>query len=208
MSKVEILPCAHCGNEAERVDITAIDNGDPNSGGSYIHCTFCDISGRIFFGEKEGIYEHWNRRCAAPDDGKGQPVALPKVIEEVCSTLRAHTAYQRIGDYKLADKLEAAFSDREGPLVEYFRGDVYQDFGWYGDEFGRGAEENAVYFLRERSTLGKAAPQGWQQGAASDMRDMVRSLMVICQGLATNSGVSTEQYRDVMKRAEAILNGK
>jgi hypothetical protein len=77
------------------------------------------IATRIWRERVESIAVESSLLAAAPvASQRGEPVALPKVIEEVCFTLRADTAYQRIGDYKLADKLEAAFSGREGPVYE------------------------------------------------------------------------------------------
>lgn len=43
-------------------------------------------------------------------------------------------------------------------LIEYFRKDGYQEYGWHGDEKGFSPAETAIYFLRERATLGKSAP--------------------------------------------------
>jgi hypothetical protein len=108
----------------------------------------------------------------APDDGKGQPVALPKVIEEICSTLRAHTAYQRIGDYKLADKLEAAFKNYRPSawLVHNAPGsegnDVpYTNWSAVSELIKHGYEVTPLY--------SHPAPQGWQQGAAREILDAV-----------------------------------
>lgn len=78
---VKPLPCPFCGESAERVDIPAIDpreGGSPDAGGSYIACTKCGNSTKIYFGEKEGLLESWNRRTppagwkpieTAPKDG-------------------------------------------------------------------------------------------------------------------------------------------
>jgi hypothetical protein len=39
------------------------------------------------------------------------------------------------------------------PLVEYFRGEGYADFGWYGDTMEWSPEETAIHFLKEGQAL-------------------------------------------------------
>ena len=60
----ELKPCPFCGGKAQRITIT--DEAEfANVGGDIITCTKCDCSTRVFFGEKEGIEDAWNRRIAA-----------------------------------------------------------------------------------------------------------------------------------------------
>ncbi|WP_140386089.1 MULTISPECIES: Lar family restriction alleviation protein [Acetobacter] len=56
----ELQPCPFCGAIAERCDIG--EEEPQNVGGSVISCTKCLCSTRVFFGEKEGLYEAWNTR--------------------------------------------------------------------------------------------------------------------------------------------------
>ena len=58
-----LLPCPFCGGMARRVTIT--DEAEvANIGGDVITCIDCDACTRVFFGEKEGLREAWNRRAA------------------------------------------------------------------------------------------------------------------------------------------------
>lgn len=55
--------CLHCGGKARRVDIPETD-GLKDAGGSYIECSTCGIATMLFFREKVGMVEGWNRRAA------------------------------------------------------------------------------------------------------------------------------------------------
>ena len=68
----EILPCPFCGGKAERIDIDATDEAEPDAGGSFIQCSKCLASSKLVFGEKTGLEEAWNTRQPAARDGKGE----------------------------------------------------------------------------------------------------------------------------------------
>ncbi len=58
----ELKPCPFCGSAAERVDINATDEFEPNAGGSYIACPNCYACSKVVFGDKSGLEEAWNLR--------------------------------------------------------------------------------------------------------------------------------------------------
>ena len=64
MSRDELEPCPFCGGEAERIDFSAEDQGDPNAGGSCISCERCGASSPVHFDRKENLLSSWNQRAA------------------------------------------------------------------------------------------------------------------------------------------------
>jgi RecJ-like exonuclease len=63
----DLKSCPFCGSAAERIDIDATDEFEPNAGGSYIACPNCYTSSKVVFGDKSGLEEAWNLRVAVAE---------------------------------------------------------------------------------------------------------------------------------------------
>lgn len=86
-------------------------------------------------------------------------------------------------------------------LIEYFRNDGYQEYGWYGDEFGWNPEETAIHFLKERARLGIS------QKPASDALSQAAPTLAALLGEAQTlipSDESTDNWHRAVKSVNLL----
>lgn len=157
------LPCPFCGKPPEVTHMPVeLYNGcipTRERASWMIRCaslSCCGPSAHSETGEADAI-EKWNRRPAAPDDGKGQPVA-----SEIDQSIELAQALGEVGASKvIAQRIVQVL--REVEALTEGRTDAF----WAGVSM---AVDEVAERLQVRSEVeAHPAPQGWQQGAAETL---------------------------------------